>query len=55
MSLIRINTLDKYNSLKGCVLEVDLEYPKDLRELHNYYLLAPGKIEIKQKCSLTIN
>ena len=31
--------LDKYsgNSLKGCVLEVDLEYPKELQELHNDY------------------
>ena len=35
------------NSLKGCVLEVDLEYPKELRELHNDYPLAPDKIEIK--------
>ena len=29
--------LNKYNSnsSKGCVLEADLEYPKELRELHN--------------------
>ena len=29
--------LNKYtsNSSKECVLEVDLEYPKELRELHN--------------------
>ena len=32
-----------------CFLEVDLEYPKDLRELHNDYLLAPDKIEIKRE------
>ena len=34
--------LDKYtrNSSKGCVLEVDLEYPKELCEWHN---------ELKQK------
>ena len=25
------------NSLKRCVLEVDLECPKELRELHNDY------------------
>ena len=31
------------NNSKGCVLEVDLEYPKKLRELHNDYLLAPDK------------
>ena len=40
--------LNKYtsNSLKGCVLEVDLEYPK---ELMNDYPLAPDKIEIKRE------
>ena len=40
--------LNKYtsNSPKGCVLEVDLEYSKELRELHNDYRLAPYKIEI---------
>ena len=37
------------NSPKGCVLEVDLQYLKELRELHNYYLLAPDKLEIKRE------
>ena len=37
------------NSLKGCVLEVDLEYPKELWELHNDYPLASDKIEIKRQ------
>ena len=43
--------LNKYtsNSSKGCVLEVDLEYPKELRELHNDYPLVPDKIEIKRE------
>ena len=43
--------LNKYtsNSSKGCVLEVELEYPKQLRELHNDYLLAPDKMKIKIK------
>ena len=36
------------NSSKGCVIEVDLEYPKELRELHNDHPLAPDKIEIKR-------
>ena len=42
--------LNKYtsNCSKGCVLEVDLECPKELRGLHNDYLLAPDKIEIKR-------
>ena len=37
------------SSSKGCVLKVDLEYPKELRELHNDYPLALGKIEIKRE------
>ena len=37
------------NSLRGCVLEVDCEYPKELRELHIDYPLAPDKIEIKRE------
>ena len=43
--------LNRYtrNSTKGCVLEVDLEYPTELRELLNDYALAPYKIEIKRK------
>ena len=43
--------LNKYtnNSSKGCVLEVDLEYPKEWRELHNDYPLALYEIEIKWK------
>ena len=43
--------LNKYssNSSKGCVLEVDLEYLKQLRELHNDYPLALDKIEIKRE------
>ena len=42
--------LNKYtsDSSKGCVLEIELEYPKELRELHNDYPLAPDKIEIKR-------
>ena len=43
--------LHKYasHSSKGHDLEVNLEYPKELRELHNDYPLAPDKIEIKRK------
>ena len=43
--------LNKYNSnsSKRCVLEVSLVYPKELRELHNDYPLAPDKIEIKRE------
>ena len=43
--------LNKYTSSisKGCVLEVDLEYPKELPELHNDYSSAPDKLEIKRE------
>ena len=43
--------MNKYtsNSSKVCVLKVDLEYLKKLRELHNDYPLAPDKIEIKRE------
>ena len=43
--------LNKYNnnSPKCCVLKVDLEYPKGLRELRNDYPLAPDKTEIKRE------
>ena len=43
---------------KVCVLEVILEYTKELHELHNDYLLASDKVEIiKQmlsRCQLKI-
>ena len=43
--------LNKYtsNRSKGCILEADLKYPKELRELHNDYTLAPDKIEMKRE------
>ena len=30
---------------KGCILEVDLEYSKELHDLHNEYPLAPERLE----------
>ena len=46
------------SSSKGCVVEVDLQCPKKLRELHSDYPLSPGKIEIKREmlseCQLDI-
>ena len=43
--------LNKYTnySSKGCVLEADLEYPEEKRELHKNVPLAPYKIEIKSE------
>ena len=37
------------NSSKVCVLKVDLEYPKELHELHNDYPLAPDKMKIRRE------
>ena len=34
------------DTIKGVILEVDLEYPKELHHLHNDYPLAPEKILI---------
>ena len=34
------------NSSTGCVLEVDLEYSKELNNLYNGYPLAANNIEI---------
>ena len=36
----------KSNSSTGYILEADLEYPKELHDIHNDYLLAPEKINI---------
>ena len=32
--------------MRGCILEVNLEYPKELHELNNDYPLASDKLEI---------
>ena len=40
--------LVKENSSMGYILEVDLEYPIKLHDLHNDYPLAPEKLEISQ-------
>ena len=40
--------LVKENSSTGYILEVDIEYPSKLHDLHNDYLLALEKLEISQ-------
>ena len=50
--------LNKYtgSSSKECVLEVNLEYPKELQELYNDYRLAlEKKLKSKAKCYPTSN
>ena len=36
------------DSEKGLILEVDLEYPKELHDLHNSYPLAPEQIKVQK-------
>ena len=35
------------NDVGGIILEVDLEYPEDLHDLHNDFPLAPDKIRVE--------
>ena len=46
--LIKLDSYDE-NSAKGLILEVDLEYPKELHSLHNDYPLAPEKITVREE------
>ena len=39
----------------SCILEVDLEYPKSLHDLHNDYPLAPEKIKVNKVDKLILN
>ena len=38
----------KEDSRKGLILEVDLEYPKELHDLHNDYPLAAEKLKVTE-------
>ena len=46
-SRICLNSIS-VNSFVGYILEVDLEYPDELHNLHSDYSLAPEKLEITQ-------
>ena len=45
MNKYELNNFEKYS----CILEVDLEYPKKLHDLHNNYPLAPERIMCENK------
>ena len=38
----------KEDSKKGLILEVHLEYPKELCDLHNDYPCAPEKVKVTE-------
>ena len=44
----------KKNSPTGYVLDVDLDYPKKLHDIHNDYPLAPEKLTYQKKGCLSI-
>ena len=45
--------LDKSNNTKyGYLLEVDLDYPEELHDIHNDYSVAPEKIKIEDEMLL---
>jgi len=45
----RIDILNVPDDPTGYILEVDLEYPHDVHELHNDYPLAPEKVLITKE------
>lgn len=38
----------KKDNPKCCILEVNLEYPKELHDLHNNYRVTPEKTTIRE-------
>ena len=51
---MKVDELETWG-LHSCILEVDLEYPKDLHDLHNDYPLAPEQIVVNKVSKLIPN
>ena len=55
---IKESELQNWNNLgegEGCILEVDLEYPKELHDNHNEYPLAPERLRVNKVDKLIPN
>ena len=44
----KLMQIKKFSST-GSILEIDLEYPQELHDIHNDYPLAPEKIDIPKE------
>ena len=51
---MKVDELETWE-LHSCILEVDLEYPKNLHDLHNDYALAPEQIMVNKISKLIPN
>ena len=51
---MKVNVLETWEK-HSCILEVDLEYPKSLHDLHSDYALAPEQIEVNKVNKLIPN
>ena len=51
---MKVDELETWE-LYSCILEVDLEYPKNLHDLHNDYPLAPEQIMVNKTSKLIPN
>ena len=40
----------KADGKNGLILEVDLEYPQELHDMHNHYPIAPEKVKVSTIC-----
>ena len=44
-----------HSKIRSCTLEVDLEYPEELHDLHNDYSLAPEAVVVNGTMKLIPN
>ena len=51
---MKVNELETWENY-SCILEVDLEYPKSLHDLHSDYPLAPERVEVNKVDKLIPN